>query len=406
MAEVQTATKTVAQSDVFTLEPPAPVMVPTLEQARNPVIPVAPEVKTELDAKVLARVDDFVSRVSAADLQSDEFRNMLDRAFAAGRKEVADASGFINGNPILRQTTFKDFDNSSEAKALREMSTILAKANPKGQDLMGPVKVMGIPMPFGNRLRSYLDDFKPMGARLNELAIVLETEEDNMRKEIAGYDVVEKQLFDLVQRLDRATQYLGLLDQRLDEESTALMQSNPEKAKAMREEVLFYVRGNLSDVSQVKVLAVAGIGQIRQLRHTGRMTLRGTNRVKTLGMTALAIAQTMAIATYQQKKRMELNREVQEVVNQVVATVGDRILDHTKMVTEFESNPVFGIQSLEASIDKTLEAINLFNTFRSSAVDTMKADNQRLVALYDKAKTGMRLEEKPVSGSYGDVLSL
>lgn len=397
----------VVMQDVFTLEPPQAVSIPTPAQAVGTLVPLAPDVKKDVDTNIVARVNDFVTRIGSADLQSDAFRTMLDKAFSAGRKEVADTTNFINGNPILKQTTFKDIDSSGEAKAMREISSILAKANPKGQDLLGPVKVLGITLPFGNKLRSYCDNFKPMGERLTELTQVLDVEEDNMRREIAEYDVVESQLYATVQRLDRATEYLSLLDGQLESEVQHLVTSNPEKAKVVSEEVLFYVRGNLSDVTTVKILAIVGLGQIRQLRHTGRMTLRATNRVKTLGMSALAIAQTMAIAAYKQKKRMELNAEVQTAVNDVIAGVGDTILEHTKMVIEFESNPVFGLQALEASIDKTTEAVNLFNTFRATAVVTMKADNLKLAALSEKANTCMRITNRAATVNNNvDVMSL
>jgi uncharacterized protein YaaN involved in tellurite resistance len=393
--------------EAFVLEPPRAVVVPTQEQALGTLVPLAPEIKRDVDAKVAERVNEFVLKIGAADLQSDIFRAMLDKAFAAGRKEVADTTNFINGNPVLKQANFSDYADSGEAKAMREISTILAKANPKGQDLMGPIKVLGITLPFGNKLRAYCDNFKPMGERLTELSQVLEFEEDNMRREIAEYDVVESHLYATVQRLDRATEYLCFLDGQLELEVQKNATINPEKSRALKEEVLYYVRDNLKDAGAVKLLAVVGLGQIRQLRHTGRMTLRATSRVRTLGLSALAIAQTMAIAAYKQKKRMELNAKVQNIVNEVVSGVGDTILEHTKMVTEFESNPIFGIQALEASIDKTTEAIKLFSTFRSAAVDTMKVDNLKLMALYDKTKTSMRITgQSAAAGRDVDVLSL
>lgn len=381
----------VETQDAFVLEPPKAIVLPTPTQAKATLAPLAADEKKVVDDKIAKSVDDFVTKVGDADLQSPEFRELLQKAFAAGRKEAADTTNFINGNPVLKQANFDDFDESGEAKAMTEISTILAKANPRGKDLMGPVKVMGVVMPFGNKLRGYFDGFKPMGERLNQLGEVLEAEEDNMRREIAEYDVVESQLYAFVQRLDRATEYLSLLDSKIEAQAQALVVSNPEKSKALKEEFLYYVRGNLNDDSEVKLLAIVGLGQIRQLRHTGRMTLRATNRVKTLGMAALAIAQTMAVGVYKQKKRMELNVQLQTVVNDVVAGVGDAILEHTKMVTDFESNPIFSIQALETSIDKTMEAVTLFNNFRSAAVETMKADNVKLVALTEKTRTNMRI---------------
>jgi len=174
----------------------------------------------------------------------------------------------------------------------------------------------------------------------------------------------------------------------------------------VREEVLLYVRSNLRDVKEHKVLVVVAIGQIRQYRHTGRMTLLALSRIKTLGVDALAISQSVAIAAYNQKKRMELNEQVQAVVNDVVAGLGDTLESHTQRVIEFAKNPVLGISSLETSLDKTLGAIAKFNEFRSTVVDTLAADNEKLTALYEKAKTGMRIEQKETPPAYGDVFSL
>ena len=394
------------EEDVFVLEPPAPVKIPTETQAQKPLAPLAPEQRAQVDSKITARVEDFVARLNAADLNSDEFRNMRDRAFSAGRAEITDTSRFIAASPFLRQATFKDYGDTPGAKAVLELSTLLAKANPKGRDLLGPVKVFGVTVPFGNKLRSYLDDFKPMGKRMDELMLVLEEEEDAQRKEIIGLDVVEGQLFEKLQKLDRATEFLTLLDKRIAEEATALAANNPEKSKSLNDEMLYYVRGNLSDVIAHKLLVVTGIGQARQLRHTGRMTLRGTQRVRTLGVDALAISQTMAIVAHNQKARMDVNLKAQEAVNAVVAGVGEAVAEHTKRVIEFESNPLLGIQTLEGSINKTLDAINNLNTFRSKAVETMASDNDKLNALYDKAKTGMRIEQKAEKAEYGDVFSI
>lgn len=395
------------EEDVFVLDPPKPIQVPSETQAKRTIAPVPVEQKPEVDAKVASKVEEFVQRVSAADLQSDQFRDMLQRAFAAGRKEITDTSDFISKNPFLAQTTFKDYDETDGAQALRKLSVLMADANPKGKDLLGPVTFLGKTLPFGSKLRNYLDDFKPVGVKMGKLMETLVAEEDAQSREIASLDVTEGQLYEKLQKLDRATEYLSLLDSRLEAESSSLATSNPEKSKALREEVLFYVRGNLNDVISHKVLVVAGIGQIRQLRHTGRMTLHGMQRIRTLGMDALAIAQSVAIAAYNQKKRAELNAKVQSVVNDVVAGLGETIEAHTKRVIEFESNPILGIQSLESSVDKTLEAINLFNNFRSDAVNTMAADNQKLVNLYDKAKGALRIEEKSKGpAGFGDVFSL
>ncbi|WP_454735684.1 toxic anion resistance protein [Cupriavidus necator] len=399
--------ETQVQETPFVLDPLQSVQIPSETQAKANLVPVDASKRSETDGRLAERVENFVSRVTTADLQSDQFRELLDRAFQAGRKEITDASGYIDANPLLRNATTADLGDDECSKAMAELGAIMAKANPKGKDLLGPVKVLGIPLPFGDKLRSYLDDFKPLATRMNELIQVLEEQEDDQRKEIAALDIQEGQLFEKLQKLDNATAYLSMLDARLTSEANAIRATNPEKAKALEEEVLYYVRGNLNDVIAHKVIMVTFLGQTRQLRHTGRMTVRSTQRIRTLGMDALAVGQGNALAAHKQMKRAEDNRKAAAVVNDLIAGVGDTIERHTKQMIDFESNPVGAISAIESSVEKTLNAINLYNNFRAAALTTMQADSQKLQALYSKAKTGMRIEQKPASTSgYGDVFSI
>ncbi|WP_416047074.1 hypothetical protein [Cupriavidus basilensis] len=66
----QTQTATTSPLDTFVLTASEPVQVSSLAQARNPIVPLAPERQSAVDTAVTTTVDDFVARVSAADRES------------------------------------------------------------------------------------------------------------------------------------------------------------------------------------------------------------------------------------------------------------------------------------------------------------------------------------------------
>ena len=87
MATTPTATET----PTITLTPPDPVPVVAPEQAVG-LVPVAPEAKSKLDAKVEAFIADLV----ASDANSPEFGQKVDQITNMGRKEIMAAAGMSN----------------------------------------------------------------------------------------------------------------------------------------------------------------------------------------------------------------------------------------------------------------------------------------------------------------------
>jgi uncharacterized protein YaaN involved in tellurite resistance len=394
----------------FTLTPPEPIAVPTEDEALATIVELPEAQRAQVDSKLVERVEDFVRRVNTAQLRSDAFREMLDRAFNVGLREVTDTSNYMSANPIMDNARFRDYAGTEGAKAMDELAGIMSKADPKSVDLVGAVKVWGVPVPFTSKLRAFLADRKSMSKRVTELMEIFEKDEDAQDKQILQFDLLEKGYFAKLMVLDRATEYLRLLSERLNDEVQALMTSNPEKAAAVRDEVLYYVAKNLRRVGKQKVLVAAAIGQIGQLRHTGRMTKDAVSEQRTLGKDAMEMLMTIEIATYEQKQRMDRARLAGEAVNHVVSAVGDAVAKHVDTAIEFESNPTLKIDTLAASVDKIVASTQKYNEFRATALQTIQADVVKVDAHFDRAKDALRIEQR--SGSeragekYGDVFSI
>jgi len=139
--------------------------------------------------------------------------------------------------------------------------------------------------------------------------------------------------------------------------------------------VLFYVRQNLQDMLTQQAVCTNGYLALDVLKKTGREMMNGCNRVATTGMSALAVAQTVARATGNQIKVMEMLTGVNSTIEGLIAETGRQLNTHVEKTTQFAQNPMIGIEKLQEMFDQTFKAMDAMDDFRSKAIDAMGQNN-------------------------------
>jgi uncharacterized protein YaaN involved in tellurite resistance len=162
---------------------------------------------------------------------------------------------------------------------------------------------------------------------------------------------------------------------RLEEKVQALEPTDPQKAQALRQEVLFYARQNLTDIQTQQAVCVNGYLALDVLKKTGREMINGCTRVATTGMSALAVAQTVARATGNQIRVMEMLQGVNATIGSLISETGRALNQHVDATTQFASNPMLGIEKIKEMFDQTFQAMDAMDTFRSKAIDVMGQNN-------------------------------
>ena len=156
----------------------------------------------------------------------------------------------------------------------------------------------------------------------------------------------------------------------------SLKTSDPERAKALEQEVLFYARQNLQDILTQQAVCVNGYLALDVLKKTGREMVNGCNRVATTGMSALAVAQTVARATGNQVAVMDMLKGVNDTIGNLIAESGRQLNTHVERTAEFSTNPMIGIETMQNMFDQTFKAMDAMDSFRSKAIDVMGKNNE------------------------------
>ncbi|MEN9864594.1 MAG: hypothetical protein RL748_184 [Pseudomonadota bacterium] len=352
----------------------------------------AVKLPAEMQAKIDSQLASYVNNLLQGDPASDAFKQKLDGAFSLGRKEIAEATTLTNR---FTKSNFVGAQDTPAYNAIANMRTLFDELNPATQgDLFTPTKVLGIPLPFANKLNRYLRRYESAESQLAAIQGQIISAKDEIAKDVAEMGLARQQLWAALEKLEGMAYFIRNVDQQLTSNIDSLKLTDPDRARLFEQEVLYYVRQNLGDVQAAQALSINAYQVMGELRKTGRETMNGCDRILTLGMAALSIAVTLARATGNQIATQEmLNGSKQEIENLIAAT-GQALNTHVEMTTKFASDPIMGVKTLQNMFEQTYSAMDKMEKYRSEALSSMQQNNQMLRSELEKAHTRISQERK------------
>ena len=372
--EAEAGTKTATK---LKLDPPDALQpVPPAEAAG--LVPLKTEETTELDK----RVAQFVDELANLDSNSPEFGKKVDQLTAMGRKEIAEAAGASN-RFLDRPVKAIDKDTGIGAD-LTELRRTVEALDPK--EASKPRKLLGL-IPFGNKLEAYFRKFESAASQLQTSMTQLYAAKDGIQKDVIDIEATRTKLWEAMQSLAAAARFARTLDGRLAERVDQLKATDPLKAKALEQEVLFYARQNLADIQTQQAVCVNGYLALDVLKKTGREMMIGCDRVATTGMSALAVAQTVARATGNQIEVMDMLEGVNSTIGKLIAQTGEQLNQHVQRTTEFAKNPMIGVEQIKQMFDQTYRAMDAMDNFRSDAIVVMGRNNEIMQSELERSRT-------------------
>ncbi|WP_211233954.1 toxic anion resistance protein [Chitinilyticum litopenaei] len=358
-----------------------PELIAAVPAERAPEMAPLP---AELKARVEEQVGRFVDSLLTEDVSSDGFRQRLDAAFHLGREEIAQSANLMTGRFMERN--FVGVENSPAFKAINQLRSQLDELNPGKQgDLLSENKLLGL-IPFGNKLKAYFRKFQSASSQLGTALQQVHAARDDMQKDVAEIELVKQKLWEAMQKLNAAIHFARELDTRIATQVSTLQASDAQRARALEQEVLFYARQNLTDMQTQMAVTVNGYLALEVLKKTGREMANGCSRVATTGMSALAVATTVARATGNQIEVMNMLQGVSGTISELIDQSGRALNTHVQKTGEFASNPLIGIESLQAMFDQTFSAMDAMDKFRSEAISVMGKNNELIRQEIDRAQ--------------------
>ena len=369
---------------VITLEAPQPVAVVPQDEA-DQLVKLDLTKVPELDAKV----HDFVMHVLQTPVNTSGFDEKVNAIHQLGSAEIR-ASAQIANRMLDRPAKSMDkalFDNSPIAKSLTELRSVVEELDPTRQgSLSSPRKFLGI-IPMGKSVQDYFRKYQSSQTHINAIIESLYHSKDELMKDNASIEQEKVNMWALMQSL-RQYIYVGQkIDERLGQKIGELEATDPEKARVVKEELLFYVRQKNMDFLTQLAVNIQGYLALDMIRKNNLELIKGVDRATTTTIAALRTAVMVSQALSSQKLVLDQINALNATTSSLIESTSVMLKRQTAQVHEQASGSSVDLEKLQKSFNHIYETMQAIDAFKVKALGNMQQTLHVLTQEVDRAQT-------------------
>ena len=386
MSTTQTTTTTeLAPPEAFTLEPPAAVAPLPVESASGKVR-LKPEDVAELDSQVRQFIDD----ITAHDSQHPKFKEAVERIHSMGARDI-EASASVSNRMLERPVgSLKNgvFDQGAQiGQALINLRRQVEDLDPSRQgDLFSARKLLGL-IPLGNKLVDYFDRYQSAQGHLNAIVESLKRGKDELLRDNAAIEQEKINLWTLMERLEKYVHIGKKLDAELDAKSRALEAVDGEKARVVREEMLFYTRQKVTDLLTQLAVNIQGYLALDLIRKNNLELIKGVDRATTTTVSALRTAVIVAQALNNQKLVLDQISALNTTTGNLIQSTSEMLRDQSAAIHTQAASSTIEIAKLQQAFANIYQTMDAIADFKSKALEAMQTTVTTLSDEVAKSKT-------------------
>ena len=351
----------------LTLTAPAPA--PVVQTTQAPAM--APQVDRAAVPTLDAKVDGFMDALMTAQTRSPEFAKQAADVRTMGDADIRRAAETSNR---LLQTPVRALKEGGLAPGSRVGNTLL-ELRRTVEDLdpsqaTGARKLLGI-IPFGDRVVDYFRRYEAAQSQLDGILHSLRNGQDELTKDNVALNMEKQNLWATMGRLN---QYIYVAE-RLDAKLVALIHqselSDPEKAKALSQDVLFYVRQKHQDLLTQLAVSIQSYLAIDIIIKNNIELIKGVDRASTTTISALRTAVIVAQALGNQKLVLDQISALNTTTSDLIQRTSEMLRDNSAQIQQQAASATIGLPQLQAAFANIYQTMDSIDTFKMKALDSM-----------------------------------
>ena len=372
-----------APQSVFALDAPAP-MSPVATTAAPAMAPQIPEAALPgLDAKVSAYVDGLM----AAQVGSPELARKADDIRLMGDSDIrgaAETSNRLLQMPVKELREGGVSGTSQVSKSLLDLRKTVESLDPS-EATIGK-KLLGL-IPFGDSMTDYFRRYESSQKQIDAIVRALYNGQDELRKDNAALYLEKLHLWDTLARLHQYIYVAESLDRRLSTTIAELDATDPARAKALREDVLFYVRQKHQDLLTQLAVSIQGYLAIDIIIKNNVELIKGVDRATTTTVAALRTAVIVAQALNNQRLVLDQITALNTTTTGLIASTAKMLKEQSAGIQEQAAQATVGLPQLQQAFTDIYATMDSIDTFKVKALDSMATTIGVLETETTKART-------------------
>jgi uncharacterized protein YaaN involved in tellurite resistance len=367
------------------INPPAEAGAPSPEAAR----------------RVASLVDTFVEEVVAPDVDPDAYRRAMSDAGSLGEREIR-ATAAMTARFLERpaHAMIAVLDGASPvARRLAELRRIVEEINPARYELGStrPRRLFGV-IPLGDRLRDYFERYERAQGRIEAIVDALGEGRAGLERDSAAIAQEERSFALEMEALREYVYMAGQLDTALERRIGQIEPADPERAHALRRDVLFAVRRRRQDILTQLAIATQGHAALQIVQANNFEVIRAIDAATTATLSALRTAVMVAQALIGRRLVMERLRAVNTTMDAFAASPPPAAGEHAGIVQRATGAGV-QLAALQRAWDDVFAALDGIDSRKDSALAAVREAARQLEAW----QGGTSDPGQPVSRAGGPV---
>jgi uncharacterized protein YaaN involved in tellurite resistance len=366
----------------LTLTTPVPVAAVAPQNAAG-MVPIDAAALPALDQKVAEYVDSIV----ALDVHSPAFSEKAADVRAMGDADIrasADTSNRLLSSPVRAMQKGPFTEGAKIASSLTDLRRTIEDLDPK--QATGVHKLLGV-IPFGDKLRDYFRRYESAQKHLDAIVKALFDGQDELRKDNAALEQEKLHLWETMQRLNQYAYVAEHLDAALVAKIAEIEATDPDKAKTLREDVLFYARQKHQDLLTQLAVSIQGYLAIDLVKRNNIELIKGVDRATTTTVAALRTAVIVAQALSNQKLVLDQIDALNTTTSSLIESTSQLLATQSVEINKQAASSTVSLDALKTAFQNVYQSMDAIDTFKVQALDSMAQTVTALKTEIDGAQT-------------------
>ena len=366
------ATPAAASTSTLVLEAPAPVAPVANAQAAG-AVPISDADKAKLDSMVAG----YLAAMSSMDIHSQAFTDKVSDISKLGDDDIrasASVSNRLLDKPLAAMQNGGLTETSAVSKSLLSLRNEVESLDPSKQgDLFSPEKLLGlIPFGAGNRLRDYFRNYQSSQHQLDAIINSLYHGQDELQRDNAAIEQEKVNLWAVMGRLRQYSYLAQALDQALSAQIASLEATDPDRAKVLKEDMLYPVRQKNQDLLTQLAVSIQGYLALDIVRRNNLELIKGVQRATTTTISALRTAVVVAQALADQKLVLDQITALNTTTSNMIESTSALLKQQSGAINEQAASSTVDLAKLQSAFDNIYATMDEIDTFKVAALDTMQ----------------------------------
>ena len=357
--------------------------IPDVEEVKEKVEKEL-EVPAEREATVEEAAKQKVEEIMGTDITVFEDRKNITAAFQEFGADVIRKTEAKNGILSKRMVEFSrgSAETGEVAKGLAELSAQMKTLDPSAVNF----EEKGLFGKIANPVKRYFDKYKTADAEIADIVKSLDSGKKMLQNDNVTLELEEQELFGLSKQLNEKVAMGNALDQYLTNAIDNKRAEGGDEAKVqfVEEEILFPLRQRIMDFQQLQVVSQQGVVALDVIRRNNNELVRAVERAKTVTVSSLRTAVTVAGALYNQKLVLEKVNLLNQSTNNMIAATSNMLKTQGVEIQKNASEAMISTDTLRKSFADTLQALDDISSYKLEALPRMRQTIEEFRQLADE----------------------